>query len=531
MQQPRRIIALLLGIGLTTTLLGGSHASAASKRATTTKRPAASTTPTTTTPARGKIAVGDIGEVVGLDPAVVASQITILGVPQAIYDTLMDVPFGKDPSPELLSSLKESADRKTWTLTVRDGITFHDGTALNAEAVKINLERQRKAPLGASTMALIRSIDVTGSMTLTLTLDKPNGSIPYFLGSTSGIMLSPKAIAEKADRLNRAPTDAGTGPYVLKEWVPGDHSTVVRNPSYWGASKPRLDQITFRVVPDEAARYAALRAGDLNVVATLFPNIADQGTADGYTVVDPPFGGFATTLLNTSKPPFDDVRIRRALALGRDRRVIGALFNDRNIDKANASLWPVGDSWYSAAGDSLDYDNATARALVSAYVKDTGKDVAFTYLVGGSGGVLNDSVRLQVKFWQDAGMDAKIQTVPDSNAVIGAVVTGQFQATGWLVALSPDPDATAYPVLYSTSPQNFGKYKSTEMDALLDAGRAANDTATRKAIYADVQRLFRKDVPFIMGSPGTQHFILDKKVCGIGTTGGFTAKTVGYGNC
>ena len=197
MQQPRRIIALLLGIGLTTTLLAGSHASAGSKRATTTKRPTASTTPTTTTPARGKIAVGDIGEVVGLDPAVVASQITILGVPQAIYDTLMDVPFGKDPSPELLSSLKESADRKTWTLIVRDGVTFHDGTALTAETVKINLERQRKAPLGASTMALIRSIDVTGSMTLTLTLDKPNGSIPYFLGSTSGIMLSPKAIARR----------------------------------------------------------------------------------------------------------------------------------------------------------------------------------------------------------------------------------------------------------------------------------------------------------------------------------------------
>ena len=529
MHLSRRTLALMLGLGLVV-IVPDPHAQATAKRTPTTRRPTASTSPTTS-PARGKITVGDASETVGLDPATVTTRIDVYSVSNAIYDTLMDAPSGKDPSPELLSSMTESADRRAWALTVRDGITFHDGTPLTADAVKVNLDRQRKSPLNGGTMALIRSIDVTGPKTLTLTLDKAYGSLPYFLSGTAGIMLSPKSIAEKADRLNRQPTDAGTGPYVLKEWVPGDHTTVARNPSYWGATKPRLDQITFRVVPDEAARYAALRAGDLQIDATTLPDIVTRARVDGYTVVDQPIAGFGTVLLNTTKPPFDDVRVRRAMVVGRDLRAVAALFGDPNVDRANDSLWPVGDPWYSAAGDALDYDRGAARALVSTYVKDTGKDVSFTLLVGGAGGTTTDATRLLVRFWQDAGMDAKVQSLPDSNALIGAVVSGQFQAAGWVVVLDRDPDSTAYGVLHSTSPRNWGRYKSVEMDALLDAGRVASDVAARKTIYAEVQRLFRKEVPFLVGTPGTRHFILDSKVCGVGTTGGFTAKTVGYGNC
>lgn len=493
-----------------------------------TKKPTKSAT--TAAAAKGRISVGETGEAPGLDPAAVFVPITAAGVVNAIYDTLMDVPYGKAPVPQLASALVEQPDRKSWTLTIRSGVRFHDGTALTAEAVKVNLERQRRSPLNGPTMALITSIDVTGPLTLRLTLGKPFGSMPYLLGSTAGIMVSPKAIKEKAATLNRGPSDAGTGPYILKEWVSGDRTVVVRNPKYWGSPKPRLDQITFRVVPDEAARYGALRAGDLQVDATVFPNIVDQARKDGYAVVDPPIAGSAATLFNNAKAPFDDVRIRRAAALAIDRRAISTLFNDPNVDKAGNGLWPIGNPWYTA-GEESTFDQAEARRLVDAYTKDTGRAVAFTYMTAALGGTVTDSARLQVKYWQDAGMDVKLQVLPDANALVINVATGQYQAAGWLVGLESDPDATAYPVLSSTSPVNFSKYKSAEMDALLEAGRAAGDVATRKPIYADVQRLFRKDVPFLVGSPGTLHFVIDPKVCGVGDTGPFTAKTVGLGNC
>ena len=528
----RTTAVLTVGICLATVASVASQAHAAAKTTRKAKAAASTTAPTTTVAARGKLVVGEGSEVVGLDPAAVTTEIIYNGVVNATYNTLMNqLLTGTEPQPELASSLTESSDRRVWTLTVRDGVRFHDGTALDANAVKINLERQRKSRLSGTTMALIKSIDVTGPMTLTLTVDKPYASMPYLLSSTAGIMVSPKAIAEKAAKLNREPTDAGTGPYVLKEWVAGDHITVVRNPNYWGATKPRLDQITFKVVPDEAARYAALRAGDIQMDVTGFPNIANQGKADGFAVLDAPIAGFTGLLLNNAKPPFDDVRIRRAVALGRDARALLALYGqDPSFDLSNNSIWPINDRWYSAAGEKLDYDKATARALVSSYVKDTGKDVSFTLTVAAATGLVVDSNRLQVRFWQDAGMDVRLQLVPDFNAIIGAVVSGQFQVLTWVMALSGDPDATAYPILYSTSPNNFSRYKSAEMDAALDAGRVTGDPVARKAAYAEVQRIFRRDVPFVVGTFGTFHFVMDKKVCGLDANGGYM-KSVGYGNC
>lgn len=547
-EQSRRTVSTVLAglTGLALVVVGTTSSGAAARKttakasfkarsqkiaATTVATAASATTSPATVVARGKLVFGTIGELPGLDPAAVSRQIHGDSVSKAIYDQLMEVPFGKEPKPSLAQSLTEAADRRSWTLKVRDGVRFHDGTSLTAEAVKLNLERQRRSRIFGASMALIKSIDVIDPMTVRLSIDKPYGTLPYLLGGTVGIMISPKAIAEKGDKLNREPTDAGTGPYVLKEWVPGDRSVVERNPRYWGDPKPRLDQITFRYIPDEGARYLALRAGDLHGLITAFPSTVNQARKDGYRVVDAPLAGSGAVLLNNTKAPFDDVRIRRAAWLALDRRTIGSVFGDPNVDKQGFGLWPKGDPWYSADGETFEYDKAEARKLVAAYVTSTGKDASFTYSVVNLGGVIIDGARLSVRYWQDAGMDVKLQIIPDLNQAAIALATGQYDAAGFVVGLASDPDATAYPVLSSTSPTNFARYKSAEMDALLEEGRNAPDAAAQKAVYAKVQRLFRQDVPFLVTSPGSSHLISDKRVCGLEDSGGFTAKTVGLGNC
>ncbi len=332
------------------------------------------------------------------------------------------------------------------------------------------------------------------------------------------------------------PTDAGTGPYVLKEWVPGDHVTVTANPDYWGNPKPRLDQITFKTIPDEASRLAALEAGDVQSIVASLPQTTDRAQKQGFSIATPPTQAAIAVFLNNSKPPFNDVRMRRAAALAVDTRAVIRLFAvsdaqaEATFKNLSFGLWPKDDPWYSAAGPVLDYDSNTARALVRDYVNSTGRDPVFSLVAASSSGQDN-YLRLIAKYLSATGMAVQIVAVPDINAVIGVLASGQYEAAVLGTSLSKDPDATAYPVLLSSSPANFSRYRSAEMDAALEDGRATFDPAARKTAYAKVQELFRRDVPWIVGPSGSFPIISSKKICGIDPTQLFSSKTVGLGNC
>ena len=125
-------------------------------------------------------------------------------------------------------------------------------------------------------------------------------------------------------------------------------------------------------------------------------------------------------------------------------------------------------------------------------------------------------------------MDVELSPVNDFNALVLSVVFGQYEAAGFIAGLTDDPDPTAYPVLHSSSSFNFEKYKNREMDAALDEGRTNPDPAARKLAYAKVQDLFRRDIPFLIGSPATVRVISVKKLCGIEPSGFFPAQTAGY---
>ena len=489
------------------------------------------TAPATTAAPRRKLVVGTLSEPTGFDPTAASEGLPASGVIDAMYDNLIDAPIGKDPQPALAESFAESTDRLSWTLKIRSGVMFHDGTALNADGVKLNLDRHRKSRFTGQEMSVVKSVDVVDPMTVKLSLFKPYTALPYLLAGNIGLMVSPKAIQEKADLLNRAPTDAGTGPYILKEWVPGDHATLVRNPNYWGVIKPRLDQITFKLVIDEGARLAGLESGDLQSMLMVSPQLVNQAVKDGFTLVQTPTSGELVMYFNNAKPPFDDVRIRRAAALALDLKAVSVALGDTNSATQGYSIWPKDNPWYSAGGSSLAYDRAAARNLVNDYIKSTGRDAAFALTVVNSGGTSVDYYRLIAKYWNDAGMSAKVVEVPDFNQQVIALVTSQYEASGFGFFIANDPDATAYPLLASASPTNFSHYKSADMDAALEDGRTAADPAARKAAYARVQEIFRRDVPFIPGANGPTNILSAKDVCGLLTTGGFTAKTVGIGNC
>ena len=533
------VVAASTTAAATTTAVYPSPSSAATKitkakAAKATRKPsttAAAVTPTTEQP-RAKIVVGSVADPATLDPAAATFDLTYFDLSNAIYDTLMDAPLGATPTPGLASSVTESADRRTWTITLRSGITFHDGTPFNADAVKLNLERQRKSRLNAIFLAPVGAITVIDPLTVALNVDRPYASIPYLLGGTIGLMVSPKALQERGDQFGRNPGLAGTGPYILNEWVPGSHAVVVRNPNYWQAIKPRLEQIRFQVIPDDATRVAALESGELAAMAGGTNSRArlQRLEAAGFIATVTPAANAGTFLMNNAKPPFDDPRLRRAVWYAVDAAAVAVFAGDQNFAKQGNGIWPKGNPWYSPSEDRR-FNKAEARRLVNDYIRDTGRDASFTLLVFSFSPGLLDVARLQAKNLQDAGFDVKLTVVPDPAAIIGAVFSGQCEASQWSTTVERDPDATAFPILASASPLNVSRYKNAEMDEALLEGRSAATAEGRKAAYAKVQQIFRRDLPFIVGSPNSQWFMFSSKLCGTWGSGAFPARTAGLGNC
>ncbi len=515
----RRTARRLMTVVVATTVLAvtvTSHAiEAATKKRTKASKNATTTTAraTPTQAPRGTVTIAATNMIPSLDPLVVGIGGAAI---DAMFETLVQSPNVGDAIPILARSLTEAPDRLSWTITLRAGVLFHDGTVFDAEAVKFNLERARKARLFAARMQFVKTIAVVDPLTVRLGLDKPYAALPFLLGTGAGVMLSPTAIRTKGDALAREPSDAGTGPYILKEFSPGERIVFVRNPTYWGDPKPRLDRVVIRQIPDPNTQLEALRAGSVEVLSTVSPALVAQAKELGFNTVTPPTAGTAGALFNNARPPFDDARMRRAATLAIDWTVVKAVMEGgAEYDGIGYGPWPKNNPWYVRPETRIGFSQSEARNLVAAYVRATDRDPAFSLTITSDG---TDFARILVKMWQDAGMNAKLQILPDQNSVIQAVSAGQYDSAVWLFRLEKDPDPTAYDALFSGSALNYEKYKSPEMDLALEQGRSGTGgLGARKEAYAKVQELFRRDAPFLIGPTGTRSYIFNKRLCGTDT--------------
>ena len=306
----------------------------------------------------GVVTVGLDSEPPTLDPAANSLSLANGSVYAAIYETLFSItPEDGTPQPLLADALTESADRMSWTLTLKDGITFHDGTPFDAAAVKFNLERQKASPYNGSVLIPLTAIDVVDPLTATLTLSEPWTALPSVLTGVIGLMVSPTAAADTA-AYQRNPV--GTGPYQFVEWVPTDKVVTERYDGYWGDPAP-LDQLVFKFVAVEAARVAAFEGGELDAYTTIVDSTAEAARDDGAQVVAPPPTGYGYSYINLTKPPFDDVRVRQALQLAVDRDAIAAAYQGQGYaDFANSPF--VKDSeWWAPPETELRYDPDEAK--------------------------------------------------------------------------------------------------------------------------------------------------------------------------
>jgi len=502
MRQPARfglrLAAVVMAVAMVMTACGKSKKSSSSTGTTT-----GSSSATALPKPGGKLIMGMEAEVDGFDTTQNRMDVTGLTYGSLVYDPLGTL--GKDGKvhPYLASSIDHNADYTVWTVKLRPNIKFSNGDPLTAADVVADWQAHQKSPLTSPAILNLKTVSKVDDLTVQFTMGGPWVAFPTYLTGQIGYVFSPKMLA---DPKNSPRNPIGTGPFTLKEWVPNNHLIVTKNPTYWQQGLPYLDSVELRPILETQSRENSLKAGtidamhssDVQTIKDLKDNksisqITDtnvQGEQEEHFI-----------MLNTAKPPLDDVNLRLALAYATDRK--------KRIDTIDFGISPdstgpfgnVGSPFHSDTGYP-SFDLTKAKSLVSAYkAAHGGAPVNIELGTTNNGRNLQDMSLIQ-SMWQAAGLNVTIKQVQQSEYILNAL-NGAFQAYDWRQFGEPDPDAdviwwtslTAAPV--GQLALNFSRNKDVEIDKLLLKQRISPADADRKAALQAIAAQFSKDVPFV----------------------------------
>ncbi len=308
------------------------------------------------------ITVGMQLEPPNLDPTAGAAA----AIDEVVYANVFEglTRFGPDGSvlPALAESWEIAPDGLSWVFTLREGVTFHDGLPMTAEDVAFSFERAMADDSTNAQKQLfegINSVNVIDDRTVEIGLDTPKGALLWNLAWGDAVIVSP-ASAE-----TNATDPVGTGPFRFERWVQGDQVELVRNDEYWG-EPAKLDGVTFKFISDPTAAFAAMMAGDIDAFPN-FPapeNLAQFQADPRFSVIVGTTEGETILAMNNARPPFDDVRVRRAVAHAIDRSAIidGAMFGYGT--PIGSHFAPHHPAYEDLTGMSA-YDPEQARALLA----------------------------------------------------------------------------------------------------------------------------------------------------------------------
>jgi len=417
----------------------------------------------------------------------------------AIYDTLTAPNTKGEYVPNLAESVTPNATFNEWTIKARPGITFHDGTPFNADAIVANIEAWRKGLLFQFVFSNIASVSKVDDATVKVTTKVPWAAFPayLYLVGRAGIM----APAQINNPGTCATNLIGTGPFKLETWKTNESFVAVKNANYWkkdakGTKLPYLDKITFVPIPDTPSRQNQLEGGQLTLMHTSAADAIDSlGGVSGVQLTTEPPGNRDVRyyLLNTAKAPFNSPDARLALAHALNIKKINQIRNKGLFDVANSIIDSKGQGYLKKSGLPT-YDLKKAKELVAKVKAANGGAFDVSFLTTNDSGSLAEA-QLLVEQAKAAGINATLAQV-DQSSLINEALAGKFSVLLWRNFHS-DPaygDAGNYVWFSKGSPVNFGKIDDATVQASLDAGRAALTTADGKAAYEDFNKA-------MMGSP------------------------------
>lgn len=421
-----------------------------------------------------------------------------------VFDTLMAVDAEGNAQPYLCESLTPNADKSVYTMTLRQGVKFHDGTPLTSKEVVNAIQAVQKAALTGAALINLDTVSASDAMTVVFKTKTPWPAFPLYLTGQLGYVPSPKTLASDAGGMH----PVGTGPFVFAEWVPGSHFYATRNPSYWRQGLPYLDRVEYNTISDATSRENSLQAGTIDIMHSSDSiNLRDlKGkssvqylTDAGNTVGEP---SMDMVMINTAQAPVSDLRVRQALAYAVDRKTYEQVINF-GLYEAALGLFP-GNPTYAASSSSYPkFDLAKAKSLVQAYEADKGK-LAVDYQTTNTARAADTAQFLQQQ-WQAAGITVNIKQVEQVQLITNALL-GKYQLTAWRQFAAADPDAnyiwwstpTAAPI--GSAALNFARNKDPQVQSALEKGRTSLVPAERTAAYQMVNARFAADLPYLFAN-------------------------------
>ena len=398
-----------------------------------------------------------------------------------LYDRLVALGDNGVLEPELATAWVANADATAWTFTLREGVTFHDGSTFDSADVAYTfahiLDPETKSR-AARTLSLIKGTETPDPQTIVFQLEPGHADFPLLLSSR------PTAIIPADSGATIATTGIGTGPFKLEALAPEGTTVFSANDSYWRGA-PGLAGVEMPAIADNEARTLALQAGQIDVLLQAGPTAAELfATSDGYTVLSFPTGSWIGLSMRIDMPPFDDVRVRQAIRLIADRQAMvdlilkgaGRVSCDTPVDPADPYRWePEGGCPQNIEG---------AKALLTEAGYADGLNLTLY-----TSDVLPNLVPMAEIFQQQAaaaGINITLEVAPADTFFSETAVKEAFITTGWL---GRPTDEILNLVFRSTSPLNEAKFVSEAFDQLLDEARQAQELAERTERYQAAQQL------------------------------------------
>lgn len=464
---------------------------------------------------------GVFGETASLDPTL--SSGSIIGGTQlaALYDVLMRYDFERGEFvPQLAESLERNETADVWTLTLREGITFDDGSPLTAQLVSDNIDRffgEGVRNNAAGFMGTIESKRVVDDRTLEFTLRSSNYEFPLILADEPGMVVNLAVVGDDATVFGSAPpAAAGVGPYVLERNAPGEEIVLKARQNYWNGPVC-IETLRFVYVPGAQATLQAFEAGDLDVGFLREPASIAAARDAGYTLLTEIADSGNDWFLNHAEGRATaDPRVREAFILAIDPNIVNDRAYNGTLLSPGKSLVAPSSPLYSDGVASFPTDSERAAQLVEE-AKADGWDGHF--VIAGQSAPPLDEVSLALEAMLEAvGMDVEVRSMSVGDQ-IGALIDGDFDA-GWgaMLITQPSGGAAMSRALLSDSSGNRMRYASPEMDAAIAAYLAAPDLPSRQQAIAQISDVVQRDFVYLPLAQHEEGIVIADDVHGIKLT-------------
>ena len=416
-----------------------------------------------------------------------------------LCDKLFDLDEKLNIVPQLATSYQWSADNKSLTIKLREGVTFHDGEKMDAQAVKYNLERHKnmKGSNRRGELAVVSSIDAVDPTTVRINLEAPFAPLLAVLTDRSGMMVSPKAAEAAGEKFGAKPVCSG--PFRFVERIAQDRIVVERFANYWNKGQIHFERIVYQPIVDATVRLANLRSGQLDFIERVapsdIPNLRNDSRFKIAKIVEIGYQGITINVgksdLAQKNPLGRDPRVREAFELSLDREAIVKVAMEGEAQAGNQWVAPS-NRFYGKSAPLPKRNVERAKQLL----KEAGvPNPSFTLMTPTTSDAQRIAQIVQAMA-KEAGFDIKIQSTEFATS-LNLADKGQFEAYVLAWSGRADPDGNLHTMLACKGPTNSVGYCKDAVEKLITESRTSLDATRRAAAYDKIAQQVQKDRPIV----------------------------------